>query len=106
VEKDPRGCERWIYAFCGETTMIKSTDFVSAEAKKAAQAEALGALLDTFAKEVGAKIFTKMEEGYVGWDDPQKVNELRKKLLTNFEKGDMVDVAALAMFLWNLNEHL
>lgn len=84
--------------------MIKSTDFVSVEAKKAAQAEALGVLLDAFAKEVGAKIFTKLEEGYTGWDDPQKVNEFRKKLLTNFEKGDMVDVAALAMFLWNLNE--
>jgi hypothetical protein len=33
--------------------MIKATDFVSEEAKKAAEAEALGALLDAFAKEMG-----------------------------------------------------
>jgi hypothetical protein len=84
--------------------MIKSTDFVTQEAKVAAQAEALGALLDAFAKQMGAKIFTKLEEGYMGWDNPSKVNDLRKKLLTNFEKGDMVDVATLAMFLWNLSQ--
>ena len=84
--------------------MIKSTDFVSDEAKQKAQAEALGALLDVFAKEIGSKIFTKLQAGYIGWDDPTKVSELKRKLLTNFEKGDMVDVAALAMFLWNLQD--
>ena len=84
--------------------MIKSTDFVSEEAKKAAQADALGALLDAFAKQVGAKIFMKLEAGYQGWDDPKNIDMMRRKLLTNFEKGDMVDVAALAMFLWNHNE--
>lgn len=85
--------------------MIKSTDFVSEEAKNKAQAEALGALLDVFVKEVGSKIFTKLQEGYSGWDDPANANVMRKKLLTNFENGDMVDVAALAMFLWNLQDH-
>lgn len=84
--------------------MIKSTDFVTEEAKKAAQQEALGVLLDAFVKEMGGKIFTKIEEGYTGWDNPEKVQDLRRKLLTNFEKGDMVDVAALAMFLWNLSQ--
>ena len=87
------------------TKMIKSTDFVSEEAKKNAETEALGALLDAFAKEIGGKIFTKMEAGYSGWDDLQTANHLRKKLLTNFENNDMVDVAALAMFLWNLQQN-
>lgn len=85
--------------------MIKSTDFVSEEAKKAAEADALGALLDMFVKEMGTKIFTKLQEGYVGWDDLGNANILRKKLLTNFENGDMIDVAALAMFLWNLQDN-
>ncbi len=83
---------------------INSTDFVTNEAKKAAQQEALGALLDAFVKEMGGKIFQKMEEGYVGWDDVSQIKLMKEKLLTNLENGDMVDVAALAMFLWNLNE--
>lgn len=82
--------------------MIKTADFISKEAKQAAETEALGAVLDAFAKEVGGKIFTKLEQGYFGWDDSVNLNEIRKRLLTNFEKGDMVDVAALAMFIWNL----
>jgi argininosuccinate synthase len=82
--------------------MIKATDFISKEAKQAAETEALGAVLDVFAKEIGGKIFIKLEKGYFGWDDPANLNEIRKRLLTNFEKGDMVDVAALAMFIWNL----
>lgn len=84
--------------------MIKSTDFITKEARRTAEQEALGAVLDAFAKEVGAKIFTKLEGGYFGWDDPANLNEIRKRLLTNLEKGDMVDVAALAMFLWNLQQ--
>ena len=81
--------------------MIKTTDFVSEQAKVAAEQEALGALLDAFAKEIGAKIFEKMQAGKKGWDDPKNITELQQRLLTNLEKGDMVDVAALAMFLWN-----
>jgi len=84
--------------------MIKTTDFITDEAKRAAEAEALGALLDTFVKEVGTKIFTKLQAGYTGWDDPKIEEELKRKLLTNFQKGDMVDVAACAMFLWNLHD--
>lgn len=84
--------------------MIKATDFVSEEAKRAAEADALGALLDVFVKEVGSKIFTKLQAGYTGWDDLRLAEEIKKKLLTNFQRGDMVDVAACAMFLWNLNQ--
>ena len=43
--------------------MIKTTDFVSEQAKVAAEQEALGALLDAFATEIGAKIFEKMQAG-------------------------------------------
>jgi hypothetical protein len=81
--------------------MIKATDFVPEEAKQAAQAEALSALLDTFAKEIGAGIFAKMQEGPIKWDDIQLDEEIRRNLLTNFKNDDMVGVAMNAMFLWN-----
>ena len=85
--------------------MIKSTDFVSEDAKRAAEGEALGALLDVFAKELGGKIFQNLQEGSNGWDNPAVVDEMKRKLLTDFQKGDMVSVAACAMFLWNLQDH-
>ena len=84
--------------------MIKTTDFISDEAKTAAEQTALGTLLDAFAKEVGQKIFLQMQKGYQGWDKPETIESMRQKLLTNLERGDMVDVAALAMFLWNLQQ--
>lgn len=84
--------------------MIKATDFVSEEAKKAAEAEALGALPDAFAKEMGGKIFEKLQAGYTGWDDATIETALKRKLLTNYENGDMVDVAACAMLIWNLHD--
>lgn len=84
--------------------MIKSTDFIKEEAKRNAETEALGTLLDVFAKEVGAKIFEKLQKGYSGWDDSLNEEEIKRRLLTNYHKGDMVDVAACAMFLWNLKD--
>lgn len=81
---------------------IKSTDFVSDEAKQKATIEALGALLDTFAKEMGAKAFDLIQENPSAWEDPIAVNGFRKQLLTSFENGDMVSVATLAMIAWNL----
>jgi hypothetical protein len=84
--------------------MIKTTDFISDDAKKEAEQIALGTLLDTFAKEMGQKIFLQMQKGYQGWDKSEMIETLKQKLLTNFEKGDMVDVSILAMFLWNLQQ--
>lgn len=84
--------------------MIKSTDYITDEAKKEAQQDALGALLDAFVKEMGGKIFQKMEAGYFGWDDERNLTMLQQKLADNMNKNDMVDVAALAMMIWNLQQ--
>jgi len=84
--------------------MIKATDFISDDAKKEAEQQALGMLLDAFAKEIGGKVFQKLENGYSGWDNPEMLDNLKKKLLENYQRGDMVDVAALAMMLWNLQQ--
>jgi hypothetical protein len=84
--------------------MIKATDYLSPEAKMAAEQTALGNLLDAFTKEVGQKLLKKIGEGYTGWDNPQLELIMREKLLANLEKQDMVDVAALAMMLWNLHQ--
>lgn len=81
---------------------IKSTDFVSDEAKRAAAMDALGSLLDSFAKEIGAKMFAAIQENPTSWENPLAVNEFRKRLLTTFENSDMVSVAMLAMIIWNL----
>lgn len=84
---------------------IKSTDFVPDEARQQATVEALGALLDTFAKEMGARAFASIQENQNSWEDPLAANEFRKRLLTSFEKGDMVAVATLAMIVWNLQSN-
>ncbi len=84
--------------------MIKATDFISDEAKKTAQTEALGVLVDVFVKEMGADIFSNLEKGYAGWDETKNADEIKRRLLTSFQNGDMVTVASCAMFLWNLQK--
>ncbi len=54
-----------------------------------------------FSKEMKKKLFKKMETKS-GWDSAQWVKRhCKKRLIAHIEKGDMVDVANLAMFLWN-----
>jgi hypothetical protein len=48
---------------------------------------------------------TKQEDGWTGWNTIAP-RELKKRLLHNVEKGDWVDVANLAFFLWVRKERI
>lgn len=47
-------------------------------------------------------IHEKRELGWTGWDQPENKELLKQKLLENYREEDWVDVANLALFLWNL----
>jgi len=63
-----------------------------------------------FAAKMFEKLADKAEQGYTQWDDPSYAREIEAKLLDRAQQladGDnsqAVDVANLAMFLWNLGE--
>ena len=65
---------------------------------------ALDSLKNKFFTEMSDKITKKLIEGERGWDNPEIKEALKKSLLHHIEKGDMVDVANIAMFIWNI-EH-
>lgn len=67
-----------------------------------AEGEAIDALVNAFAETLRAKLHRKMYQGRYGWDDPEwPRDEILARLRENLRKGDMVDVAAFAMFAWN-----
>lgn len=67
-----------------------------------AEERALDALINNFTKELKLKLIEKRNEGKSGWDDPEWSEEnIRHQLIEHIAKGDMLDVAAFAMFLWN-----
>jgi len=53
-----------------------------------------------------AKLAKKREEGYGGWDDPDRCSTgmLQNLLLEHVSKGDPVDVGNFSMMLWNRGE--
>ena len=65
----------------------------------------LSSCLDAFFLECREKLLKKKRDGYSGWDGGTK--EFRECLTTNLLRNlvhkDYVDVAMLAMFLWNSN---
>lgn len=67
-----------------------------------AESKALDNLSNDFADECRAKLYGKMQQGRVGWDDPAwPIAEIKDALIEHIEKGDPVDVANFAMFWWN-----
>lgn len=63
---------------------------------------AINACIDDFAEHLRKKLHRKFMEGKDGWDDPQwPKEEIIKQLREHIDKGDMIDVAAFAMFAWN-----
>ena len=84
--------------------MIKSSDFISDEAKQKAQLEAIGALMNSFTDAMFHKLTDKVISGYKGWDNPNILETLKSKLADNINDQDWVDVANIAMFLWNLKQ--
>lgn len=67
-----------------------------------AESRALEACIDAFAQELKEKLVSKMHRGKSGWDDSAWPKEdILKQLREHIDKGDMLDVAAFAMFFWN-----
>ena len=56
-------------------------------------------LVDAFALSMKAKLMKKHREGFYGWKSIRKDYALRS-LHRHLEKGDMVDVANFAAFIW------
>lgn len=55
-----------------------------------------------FRDAIRSKLIEKHKEGKSGWDDPNWSREdILRQLREHVDKGDMVDVAAFAMFAWN-----
>jgi len=64
--------------------------------------KALEGCVDDFARALKAKLNEKNRKGKSGWDDPDWSEEdILRQLREHIDKGDMLDVAAFAMFLWN-----
>ena len=59
--------------------------------------------VDAFAKAMRTRLKARREDGRSGWDDPDQVSgdQLSKMLRDCVEKGDTVDVANFACFLYN-----
>jgi hypothetical protein len=67
-----------------------------------AEVAALEALVDDFAKAMKHKLRAKMRHGKKGWDDESWTKpQIMAALKQHAEKGDPVDIANIAAFLWN-----
>lgn len=87
--------------------MIKSDQYITDEVRKAAESEALANLMNAFSEAMFAKIVSKMQQGYSGWDkkDPIMIELLKNRLADNVNHGDWIDVANVSMFLWNMQHN-
>ena len=89
-----------------KTIMIKSSNYITEEVRKAAEQEALATLMNSFTEAMFEKIMFKTNLGYKGWDisDPVMIELLQTRLRDNLTRGDWVDVACLSMLLWNMQQ--
>lgn len=63
---------------------------------------ALRDCVQQFSKELLGKLYKKEKQGYSGWDNEDWTREeIIKALKAHIKKGDMIDIAAFAMFAWN-----
>ena len=54
------------------------------------------------------RLVERVEQGYRGWDDRDRVNEFMKKIHGKeypYDQQDCIDIANFAMFTWNLIEN-
>ena len=66
------------------------------------EARALDTLVNRFAEVMRRKLMRKLSTGYSGWDDPDWTEaSIRAAMIEHVEKGDPVDIANFAAFLWN-----
>lgn len=68
--------------------------------------QALDKLVDDFACKMKKKLHEKLKQGYIGWDELRHEANMDNALflLTRNTKGQEVDIANYAMFLWNLRK--
>lgn len=67
-----------------------------------AEQKALEACIEDFTQQLRQKLIHKLHQNKSGWDDPDWSRaHIIRCLLEHVEKGDMLDVAAFAMFAWN-----
>ncbi len=60
--------------------------------------------LGKFNAEMLKKILKKSREGYSGWDSQECAAYMQHQLSHHTVKGDYIDVANIAMFLWFLEQ--
>lgn len=84
--------------------MIRSINYVSDEAKQKAEQEALGYLMDVFTSKMVDRLMDGVSKGKTGWDDPGYFENLQQQLLENIKSSDWVDVANIAMMIWNIEQ--
>jgi hypothetical protein len=70
-----------------------------------AEGRALCALVEAFAARMESELLERLRRGGChGWDDPTWRDYLRNSLAEHVHKGDLVDVANIAAFLWNMEQ--
>lgn len=70
-----------------------------------AEERALALLVDGFAEAMKAKLIAKYRKaGYGGWDNEVNACNISSSLAKHVSKGDPVDIANLAAFLWNFQQ--
>ena len=89
---------------------MRENNMVSCECRAVSECEhntfawskAIDACVDEFSASMRKKLKQKFMEGKSGWDDPKwEKKDILADLVKHIEKGDMVDVANIAMFAWN-----
>ena len=87
--------------------MIRAVNFISDTAKREAEQQAIGALMNAFTDEMLHKLIDGLiMSNYGGWDNgtPESIESLKSKLADSINNQDWSDVANIAMFLWNLKQ--
>lgn len=81
---------------------MKVTSSQFAEVTRASDWRALTSLVERFSEEMKFKLGQKLNQGRSGWDKEEwSKSDILKALREHLDKGNMVDVANYAMFLWN-----
>jgi hypothetical protein len=86
--------------------MIRAVNYISETAKREAEQQAIGALMNAFTDGMVHELTSKLDTSYAGWDNgtTESVETLKSRLADSINNQDWVDVANIAMFLWNLRQ--
>jgi hypothetical protein len=88
-----------------ERSMQDAIDYITRYYKNQEEKEAISNVLGVFSQAMMDKLIKKVNSGQKGWNYSGLLPDLKKSLKDHLEKGDMVDVANLAMFIWNIESN-